>query len=126
LFAIYQARVRLLFGNPKIISEVEEFLIGFAARRNRDLLNIHGTGASWTIAGVANNGRGPPGASAKAFKKMMGMQTRSAARSQRPAAAEEEIEPASVESETPNASDVLEIDEEMKEAAPSVTTAPQH
>lgn len=117
LFAIYQAKVRLLFGNPKIISEVEEFLIGFAARRNRDLLNIHGTGgASWTIAGVANNGRGPPGASARAFKKMMGMQARSTAKSY-PASptGEEEIQPTSMESETPNSADVVAIDEETKE-----------
>ena len=42
LYAIYQQKVKLLQGNSKLIGEIEDFLIGYAALRNRNLLNIQG------------------------------------------------------------------------------------
>jgi hypothetical protein len=117
LYAIYQEKVRLLQGNSKVIAEIEEFLIGYAALRNRNLLNIHGNSdASWTIAGVANNGSGHPGASALAFKSMMGMKRRSSRQS---AASAEEIRPADVESETPDTPQVNAIEAETREPEPA-------
>jgi hypothetical protein len=113
LYAIYQQKVKLLQGNSKVIAEIEEFLIGYAALRNRNLLNIHGNSdATWSIAGVANNGSGHPGASAMAFKTMMGMKTRS---SKQGAASEQEIKPAEVESETPDTQQVKAIEAETQE-----------
>lgn len=70
---VFQERVRL-FSNKGAINKIEEFLIGHAARKNPELLNIHGTnGDSWSIQGVANSGPGGPGQSATDFKAMMGM-----------------------------------------------------
>ena len=115
LFAVYQQKVRLLQGNSKIISGIEEFLIGYAALRNRNLLNIHGNSdAMWSIAGVANHGSGNPGTSALAFKAMMGMKTRSTK------ALTDEIKPADIESETPKSQDVKAIEAETHE--PETTT----
>jgi hypothetical protein len=63
-------------GNKDCIADIEEYLIGYAARRNPDLINIHGTGeASWSIKGV-NNGRGATGATVAEFKEMMGIAKR--------------------------------------------------
>jgi hypothetical protein len=121
LYAIYQKKVKMLFGNPDLISQIEEFMIGFAARRNRDLLNIHGTGVgNWSIAGVVNNGSGKPDAAARAFRKMMGMQARATPKSPKAASGseEDEIQAVNVESETPNTPEVVAIDEETKEPEP--------
>jgi hypothetical protein len=113
LYAIYQQKVKLLQGNSKVIAEIEEFLIGYAALRNRNLLNIHGNSdASWTIAGVANNGSGNPGASALAFKSMMGVKPRSLRQGAHSA---DEIKPAEVESETPDTQQVKAIEAETQE-----------
>lgn len=118
LYAIYQQKVRLLQGNSRVIAEIEEFLIGYAALRNRNLLNIHGNSdASWSIAGVANNGSGNPGASALAFKAMMGMRPRP---SKQGATSAEEIKPADVESETPDTQQVKAIEAETHEPEPAV------
>jgi hypothetical protein len=111
LFAVYQQTVRLLQGNSKIITGIEEFLIGYAALRNRNLLNIHGNSdATWSIAGVANHGSGNPGTSVLAFKAMMGMKTRSTK------AFTDEIKPADIESETPESHDVKAIEAETHES----------
>ena len=74
LYIVIQERVRLM-ANKDAIAEVEEFLIGHAARRNPNLLNIHGTGPSnWTIAGVANHRRNGPDLSVVLFKEYAGHQ----------------------------------------------------
>jgi hypothetical protein len=63
-------------GSGGAISDIEEFLIAMASRRNANLINIHGTRpAKWSIAGVHNHGVGNPGTSVIAFKKMMGIAT---------------------------------------------------
>ena len=73
---VHQNKMRLLQGNKDCIADIEEYLIGYAARRNPDLINIHGTGgASWSIKGV-NNGRGAPAAVVAEFKEMMGIAKR--------------------------------------------------
>jgi hypothetical protein len=56
------------------ISEIEDFLIAKAARRNADLLNVHGIGKpSWSISGVAHSNRGQPTSVATKFKKALGL-----------------------------------------------------
>lgn len=97
LSIVVQERIRLL-ANANAISEIEEYLIGYAAVRNKNLINIHGTAASnWKIAGVANHGR--PGAAAQTvrdFKVMMGIATKK--KSTRDVDPDlEEIEPATTE-----------------------------
>ncbi len=77
-------------------------MIGWASRRNADLLNIHGNRpAQWSIVGVANHANGGhPGDSVLAFKDMMGMKMKKAKAEPKPDAAEE-IAPEEVESVTP-------------------------
>ena len=56
------------------ISEIEEFLIAKAARRNTDLLNVQGIGKpKWSISGVAHSNRGKPTKVASRFKKALGV-----------------------------------------------------
>ena len=76
LSIVVQERIKLL-ANAKAISEIEEYLIVYAALRNKNLINIHGTATNWKIAGVANHRR--PGAAAQTvreFKLMMGIATK--------------------------------------------------
>ena len=76
LYIVYQERVHGE-ANKGAIAEIEEFIIGHAARRNPNLINIHGTGPSdWSISGLANNGRGNPGQSVQQFKQMLGIVTK--------------------------------------------------
>lgn len=73
IYIIFQERMRLR-SNKEAITEIEEFLIGRAAIRNPNLLNIHGTRpASWTIVGVANHGAGGLAAAVQEFKKTLGI-----------------------------------------------------
>ena len=74
IYAIYQQRVLNGEGNKEAITEIEEFLIGHASRRNPSLLNIHGTGPTkWVIEGFANHKGGRPEASVVAFKGVLGI-----------------------------------------------------
>jgi len=55
------------------ITEIEEFLIAKAARRNTDLLNVQGVGKpNWSISGVAHSDAGKPTKAARKFKKALG------------------------------------------------------
>ena len=108
LYAICQRKVELFQGNSKVIGEIEDFLIAYAALHNRNLLNIHGNSeAKWSIAGVANDGVGNPGAAASAFKAMMGMKPQVATAR---AIDADMISPEAIESETPKATDIEAID----------------
>lgn len=75
IYIIHQCTVRGETGNKACIDDIEDFLIGWASRRNADLINIHGNRpAQWSIGGVANHGKGGhPGGSVIGFKEMMGM-----------------------------------------------------
>ena len=60
--------------NASLIATAEEFLIQNAVVRNPKLANVRGTEQeSWGIAGVLRGGKGKPSASARDFKRMMGM-----------------------------------------------------
>jgi hypothetical protein len=98
------------------IDDIEDFLIGYASRRNANLINIHGTRSTqWSISGVANhNNGGHPGGSVVTFKKMMGMTTRKDKVSARPDASDA-IEPEKVESVMPNTDEAADIDKEAHE-----------
>jgi hypothetical protein len=111
LYVIHQSAVRGDTGNKTCIDDIEDFLIGYASRRNGNLINIHGTRSSqWSISGVANHSNGGhPGSSVIAFKKMMGMATKRDRVSAKPDVVEE-IEPEKVESDTPNSAEVEDID----------------
>ena len=112
LYAICQRKVKLFQGNAKVIADIEDFLIGYAALRNRNLLNIHGNSeAKWSIVGVANASVGNPGAAASAFKAMMGIKARA---SKARATDDEVISPEAIESETPEAADIKAIDAEAE------------
>jgi hypothetical protein len=116
LYIIYQERVRVrdrvsaLVGNPTAIAEIEEFLLGFAARRNKALINIHGVGQSWHIHGVDQPGK--PRAEVKKFKEMMGMKSRSSTAPSNKK--DEELSPIEVESETPNTDEVEAIEKQVE------------
>lgn len=127
LYIIHQVSVRNSQGSP-VISEVEEFLIGMASRRNSNLINIHGTKPEgWSIAGIKNNGKGKPDNSASEFKKMMGIATKNRPSVIRGTSSTEEIsnnelltdniDPDSAfnlneaESVEPNSAEAIEIDE---------------
>src|SRR5262249_34520151 len=59
LYIVPQVRVRGERGSGSAISDIEEFLIAMASRRNANLINIHGTRPEkWSIAGVHNHGAG--------------------------------------------------------------------
>ena len=114
MYIIYQERVTIkdkvsaaLIGNADAIAEIEEFLLGIAARRNKSLINIHGVGQNWAIKGVDQ--RGQPTAQVKKFKAMMGMKSRLAA----PSRNDEEITSVEVESETSNTPEVEAIEKEV-------------
>jgi hypothetical protein len=111
LYIIHQSLVKGGMGNRTCIDDIEDFLIGYASRRNANLINIHGTRTSkWSISGVANHTNGGhPGSSVMSFKKMMGMATKKDKAGAKPDVLEE-IEPERVESVTPNTSEVEDID----------------
>lgn len=112
IFAICQRKVKLFQGNAKVIAEIEDFLIAYAALRNRNLLNIHGnSGARWSIAGVANTTAGNPGTAASAFKAMMGMKSRE---SKARVLDADVITPEAIETETPEVADIKIIDAESR------------
>jgi hypothetical protein len=77
LYSVSQVHVKGDKGSGSAISDIEEFLIALASRRNSELINIHGTRpANWSISGVHNHGKGNPGPSVIAFKKMLGIATK--------------------------------------------------
>jgi hypothetical protein len=110
LYIIHQNSVKGQTGNKLCIDDIEDFLIGYASRRNANLINIHGTRTSqWSIIGVANHANGGhPGSSVLSFKKMMGMATRKDKVG--PGTKVEEIEPEKVESVVPNTDEIEDID----------------
>jgi hypothetical protein len=112
VYVIHQCTVRGDTGNKACIDDIEDFLIGWASRRNEKLLNIHGNRPSqWSISGVANHNNengGHPGSSVLAFKEMMGMKMKKAKTEPKLDAAEE-IAPEEVESVT-QTTDVGEAD----------------
>jgi hypothetical protein len=113
LYVIHQNSVKGQTGNKVCIDDIEDFLIGFASRRNGNLLNIHGTRTSqWSIIGVANSTNGGhPGSSVISFKKMMGMATRKDKIATAPKTeVAEAIEPEKVESVVPNTGEAEDID----------------
>jgi len=96
IYIVFQDRIRLI-ANKTAIAELEEFLIGRAAIRNPNLINIHGNRpASWTIVGVANHGAGRPGATVQDFRKMLGI-VRKTKPSSRPTALPTVIQPEVIE-----------------------------
>jgi hypothetical protein len=111
LYVIHQSAVRGDTGNKTCIDDIEDFLIGYASRRNGNLINIHGTRTSqWSISGVANHTNGGrPGNSVIAFRNMMGMESKRDKTGGKPDVLEE-IEPEKVESVTPDSADVEDID----------------
>jgi hypothetical protein len=111
LYIIHQNSVKGDTGNKVCIDDIEDFLIGYASRRNANLINIHGTRSTrWSISGVANHSNGGhPGSSVITFKKMMGMATKKDKAGAKPDVVEE-IEPEKVESVTPNSHEVEDID----------------
>jgi hypothetical protein len=119
LYVIHQNSVKGDTGNKTCIDDIEDFLIGYASRRNGNLLNIHGTRTSqWSIVGVANHTNGgKPGNSVMTFKKMMGMAVRrdKAVPETKPEVAEE-IQPEKVESVVPNTGEAEDIDKSAIEA----------
>jgi len=102
IYIIHQSKVHGDTGNKTCIDDIEDFLIGWASRRNAELLNIHGNRPDkWSIVGVANHANsGHPGSSVLAFKAMMGMKMKKAKTEPKLDAAEE-ITPEEVESVTP-------------------------
>lgn len=102
IYIIHQSKVHGETGNKACIDDIEDFLIGWASRRNAELLNIHGNRPDkWSIVGVANHANsGHPGSSVLAFKEMMGLKMKKAKTEPKPDAAEE-IAPEEVESVTP-------------------------
>ena len=111
LYIIHQNSVKGETGSKTCIDDIEDFLIGYASRRNANLLNIHGTrSAQWSIGGVANHSNGGhPGSSVITFKKMMGMATRKDKANVKPDVVEE-IEPEKTESVVPNTGEAEDID----------------
>jgi hypothetical protein len=76
LYIVPQVHVKGGRGSVSAISDVEEYLIAVASRRNVSLINVHGTRPeNWSIAGVRNHGNGHPGTSVIEFKRMMGLST---------------------------------------------------
>jgi hypothetical protein len=110
IYIIHQSKVHGETGNKACIDDIEDFLIGWASRRNAELLNIHGNRPDkWSIVGVANHANGGhPGSSVLAFKEMMGMKMKKAKAEPKLDAAEE-IAPEEVESVT-QTTDVGEAD----------------
>jgi len=102
IYIIHQSKVHGETGNKACIDDIEDFLIGWASRRNAELLNIHGNRPDkWSIVGVANHANsGHPGSSVLAFKAMMGMKMKKAKTEPKLDVAEE-ITPEEVESVTP-------------------------
>jgi hypothetical protein len=111
LYIIHQNAVKGDTGNKICIDDIEDFLIGYASRRNANLINIHGTRSTqWSISGVANHTNGGhPGSSVITFKKMMGMATKKDKVSTKPDAGDA-IEPEKVESIVPNSGEAEDID----------------
>jgi hypothetical protein len=63
-------------GSP-LIDEVEEYLIGLAARRNKKLLNILKAGnKSWRIRGVVGSNAGFRGKAPNMLKRTLGLRSR--------------------------------------------------
>jgi hypothetical protein len=122
LYVIHQNAVKGDTGNKGCIDDIEDFLIGYASRRNCNLLNIHGARTSqWSIVGVANNTNGAgghPGSSVMTFKKMMGMATRKdKVATATKVEVVEAIEPEKVESVVPNTGEAEDIDKSAIEGA---------
>lgn len=126
LFGIYQTN-QAKAKRDEAISEMEEFLIGFAARRNKDLINIHNTGEDdWSIAGVVNQGQGAATIPARAFKAMMGMRSKSAPTIRNEAAAtaaEPEVKTVDVESAIEDPKEVEEVQEAAAGTSLSLSTS---
>ena len=62
--------------NVSHVKDLEKFLIELGVARNPDLLNVKGTKqAEWGITGVVRRPSGKPSASARHFKKLMGIST---------------------------------------------------
>jgi hypothetical protein len=124
VYIIHQCNVKGAIGNKACIDDIEDFLIGWASRRNAELLNIHGNRpAQWSIVGVANHANGGhPGGSALAFKEMMGMKMKKASKTEHKPDAAEEIAPEEVESVTPT----TDVGEATLGAADAAQAGTQH
>jgi len=73
LLPIRVARGKL---NKKHIADVEEYLIGQAARKNKDLINTRLLPDSpWSITGLVNSGQGQPPLSSQELKWALGIKT---------------------------------------------------
>jgi len=72
----FLVRIRLSRGRINLaqVAEVEEFLIGHAARKNKDLINSRRLPTtSWRITGVVNSGMGKTTSASRKLKKALGI-----------------------------------------------------
>lgn len=124
IYIIHQCTVRGETGNKACIDDIEDFLIGWASRRNGALINIHGNRPTqWSIGGVANHKKGGhPGGSVLAFKEMMGMNMKKPKDAKKLGVAEE-IAPNEVESVTQTTDDT-DIESNIATAAPDPSCSP--
>ncbi|HTQ12229.1 MAG TPA: hypothetical protein VMH86_00030 [Rhizomicrobium sp.] len=60
--------------NANHISLVEEYLVGHAARKNKNLINTHLLPSNpWSITGLINSGQGQPPIGAQELKRALGI-----------------------------------------------------
>ncbi|MGA9794209.1 MAG: hypothetical protein WBQ17_01615 [Rhizomicrobium sp.] len=60
--------------NGNHIAQVEEYLIGHAARKNKDLINVRLLPSNpWSVAGLVNAGQGQPPLAVQELKRALGI-----------------------------------------------------